>query len=344
MRILLAFLLVLSMTIPGLAATSVLRVVTPADDTSSSYHTITAALDSIVDANRNLVTRDEYVDIEIEGDWSGHDTTESVLLNGPGYAHPWTTDRTTDNYIHIHTTTQSRHNGTAARGFTMAPTAGSAIATQGAIDYRFEGIIFKADWTSGGWDLVSLSGTTGEMLDNIFYVTPETSVPDFALLLLNEGTFWVYNNICYGLSQTGWVGILGNNAAGTHYLYNNTIVGLPHGICRNAGTFTLANNICQTNTAEAYWNINSGTHLTNISDDATSPNVALQNITVVFAGTGDYHLAAGSNAQDQGTDLSANTAVPFTLDIDDQTRTGIWDIGADEHVPTETPGSRVMVY
>lgn len=42
---------------------------------------------------------------------------------------------------------------------------------------------------------------------------------------------------------------------------------------------------------------------------------------------GDYHLITGADIQDDGADLSGT----FTDDIDYQTRSGSWDIGADEY-------------
>ena len=48
----------------------------------------------------------------------------------------------------------------------------------------------------------------------------------------------------------------------------------------------------------------------------------------VNPGSGDFHLKAGADAINAGTDLSVN----FTDDIDTQTRpiAGVWEIGADE--------------
>ena len=43
-------------------------------------------------------------------------------------------------------------------------------------------------------------------------------------------------------------------------------------------------------------------------------------------GSEDLHLKSGSDLIDAGTDLSSY----FTDDIDGQSRTGAWDIGADE--------------
>jgi hypothetical protein len=50
--------------------------------------------------------------------------------------------------------------------------------------------------------------------------------------------------------------------------------------------------------------------------------------TSVTAGSENLHIGASSALKNVGTDRSA----AFTTDIDGQTRSGTWDIGADEYV------------
>jgi hypothetical protein len=73
---------------------------------------------------------------------------------------------------------------------------------------------------------------------------------------------------------------------------------------------------------------------TNISSDATSPQTGLRSIDLDFvnAAANDYHLAAiDTEAIGSGTDLSADANLPFSTDIDGDTRpAGAWDIGADQ--------------
>jgi parallel beta-helix repeat protein len=55
--------------------------------------------------------------------------------------------------------------------------------------------------------------------------------------------------------------------------------------------------------------------------------------SVIFADAGgdDFHLGSADNfAKGHGADLSSDSEFPFEDDIDDQNRTGTWDIGADE--------------
>ena len=58
-----------------------------------------------------------------------------------------------------------------------------------------------------------------------------------------------------------------------------------------------------------------------------------QTTTYVDEAGDDFHLASGDvSCKDFGTDLSADASYPITVDFDWVTRTGTWDIGADEFV------------
>jgi hypothetical protein len=53
----------------------------------------------------------------------------------------------------------------------------------------------------------------------------------------------------------------------------------------------------------------------------------------ITGGSEDFHLQSGSSLIGAGTDLSGT----FTTDIDGETRSGTWDIGADEYVSNASP-------
>lgn len=62
-------------------------------------------------------------------------------------------------------------------------------------------------------------------------------------------------------------------------------------------------------------------------------NRVTQTFTFVNAAADDFHLSGSdAGALDFGTDLSADATYPITIDIDGDTRSGSWDIGADEVV------------
>lgn len=124
-------------------------------------------------------------------------------------------------------------------------------------------------------------------------------------------------------------------------LYNNTIVGatgngLVVGLDSGHATATidLQNNLVTgSSTADYAINVGSATYTTatNISSDATSPQTGLRSKTITYVGSGDYHLDAGeTDAIDAGTTIGT-----FSDDYDGDTRSGTWDIGADE-IPAAT--------
>ena len=124
--------------------------------------------------------------------------------------------------------------------------------------------------------------------------------------------------------------------------YNNTIhssteEGINHSYSPSGANLRLYNNLVQSSTVKDYENNGSsgGTfnHATNISEDTTSPDGSFQSLAATFVneGSDDFHLDSSDTvAKDAGTDLSADAYYPFSLDIDGDTRSGTWDIGADE--------------
>lgn len=79
--------------------------------------------------------------------------------------------------------------------------------------------------------------------------------------------------------------------------------------------------------------------VTILTEDTTSPTVGLRSKVITFADAGneDFRLASGdTDAIGAGTDLSADTYWPFSTDGDGTTRSGSWDVGADEYVSAST--------
>ena len=83
----------------------------------------------------------------------------------------------------------------------------------------------------------------------------------------------------------------------------------------------------------------SASSIKNVSSDATADDWGTGGIinstpTFVNLTTHDLHLSASDTvAKDQGEDLSGEY---FSDDIDGVTRTGTWDIGADEFLASST--------
>ncbi|MDQ1284565.1 MAG: hypothetical protein QG620_913, partial [Patescibacteria group bacterium] len=153
---------------------------------------------------------------------------------------------------------------------------------------------------------------------------------------------FVYNNIFYGFTNSSGAAVYVYNDYGTNpsYLYNNTAHDSTTGFYSTATRIKMENNVTQ-NCADGYFSnstpyVSSDYNLSDLPNDAPSASYRSNLATdVVFIDetNKDFHLAlTDPYARDAGADLSADTNLAITNDIDGQTRpTGTaFDIGADE--------------
>lgn len=158
----------------------------------------------------------------------------------------------------------------------------------------------------------------------------------------------VRNCIAYDCLTAGFqLRVVDTSGGGAIHVANCTAVNCVTGFNVNArsssgGVGSLRNCIAQDCTTD--FSVGGGgfpatyTGTNNLSKDATATNVdsdsgasSIVSTTLTFrdAAAYDYHLAASDTAAiDAGVDLSAT----FTDDVDGVTRTGTWDIGADQFV------------
>ena len=156
----------------------------------------------------------------------------------------------------------------------------------------------------------------------------------------------ITNNIVYGCSNVNAYGIFIYNysALQSGLIYNNTAIGnyynFYQGRNTSPGNMVFKNNLTQNPGSADYTDAGNGFGTTghNISEDATSPDVAYRSkdlhTNTIFKGyaTDDYRLDPAGDATnlqivDDGEDLSGT----FTDDIEGQTRS-TWYIGASEIV------------
>lgn len=153
---------------------------------------------------------------------------------------------------------------------------------------------------------------------------------------VSSGTIIVRNNFIYDVVKHGiYWGIEGGESMS---IYNNTIVDAANtGIkievlnSDSGSTKIMKNNISYSSATADYSIGPTITSATNLSSDTTSPESGLRSKSLTFVNLAgkDYHLVSGDTAAiDAGTDLSGS----FTDDIDGVTRSGTWDVGADEYV------------
>lgn len=128
------------------------------------------------------------------------------------------------------------------------------------------------------------------------------------------------------LAQTGNLGVQPDA-----FWFDNTIINCDVGYADlfNWGLSRLINNIFQVpNTLSVATSLNPDSNY-NLSEDAEAPGAnSILSTTLTFAADG-YHLTAADAAIAIGTDLSGNANLPFSIDIDGDTRT-TWNMGADE--------------
>ena len=316
------------------------------------YSSLADAITALAAAYPNMVTSDVYADIEIDGVWTIADTA-AVSVNGI------TTDSTRN--INIYTTPTARHPGKNSGNFYR-------LSVTNLGDYE-AALWISADYTI--IDGIAITGLTGAsnfnhihgitsvgygvvIKNNLIYDIIDTS--NYAVLVCiyladsddNPSDNLVYNNIIQNIttrSSTYVYGIQVQYDRGD-LVYNNTIYGMvePYhsgaiALVGNGSVFV--NNLCNGNDTD-YSGSFDAISSNNISEDTSSPNVALQEKIVTFIsetpGSLDLHLdSTDVNAKDAGADLSG----VFTTDIDGQTRSGTWDIGADEYV---SPDISLNVY
>jgi len=168
------------------------------------------------------------------------------------------------------------------------------------------------------------SGTPGAMTNGIQF---------------NAGrSYKVWNNIIYGW-YTGMTTGYQNSTAVNHLFYNNTLInntGIGLAIGGGAVPYIAVYNNISSGNGTDFSLANVDQSGNNISFDATSPNVSFQGKNVSFADATnkDFHLSiSDTSARNSGSDLSADSNLPITTDIDGQARptgVGVVDIGADE--------------
>ncbi|OGD34112.1 hypothetical protein A2988_01360 [Candidatus Azambacteria bacterium RIFCSPLOWO2_01_FULL_46_25] len=146
----------------------------------------------------------------------------------------------------------------------------------------------------------------------------------------------VYNNIFINL--TGLTGGIGIQAfSDDSQYYNNTVYNTRIGFdFSDSSTIDglARNNISTGNTTADYQGVFHVSSSNNISSNATAPgsgSLINQSVSAVqfvstTPGFEDLHIMDGSVAKDAGASLASI----FTNDVDNQMRSGTWDIGADE--------------
>lgn len=294
----------------------------------------------------DLVTGNYILNIPCYYD-SGPDTVAVVIAN-------WTTGP--NNYLKIYTpnntTTEvnlsQRHWGKWNNNkYRLEVT--DDFALQISVAYvKIDGLQVKAITSSNTDGISRENGPAGTawISNNIIWGVLSANTYSDGICGHNQdanGRLYAWNNIIYGyLYDTGNINQGGIYCdAGYCNAYNNTVYGSNIGFVHNGGAYTVKNNISYNNqTGYGVWGgafaASSTNNLSGPSQTDAPGSNPRNAVTVSFvnASSSNLHLSTGdAGAKDHGVNLSSNPDISFNTDIDGQTRTGTWDIGADEYVP-----------
>jgi hypothetical protein len=289
---------------------------------------------------------------ECYNDWLTTGLVDKVTIAGS------TTSAT--HYIVVYAPSGQRHSGKLTTsggnytGFALKPTSGAIITVSNQYTI-LEGLII--DGMGGTYVAgVSMSYSTGNYLlirNCIFYRTGHTSIAYVAFTGADYGYSTLYNNI---FIQSA-VSVSGTQNAGKYCkIYNCTI----YDAYLNGGTST--SNVTDVRNTAVYYSgaandytnrFNLTTSTNNAGSDVTTPGSnALLNqdvatnyhfTRVTYDNNQDFHITSESDLINAGSDMSGT----YTDDIDFVTRTGTFDIGADEYVAASTGFKRsfgIIIY
>jgi hypothetical protein len=271
--------------------------------------------------------------------YSMQDTT-AVIIDG------WTTY--SDRYIKIYTPSSERHPGYYDTSKYRLESADTVLDIRENY-VRVHGLQIKMT-TTGNKGAILLTGQSSDNRIEIAYNIITAAISG------GGGTgkgIWVYettaawtnayiwDNIVYDIFNTTYPNSTAQegiyNQYGTVYAYNNTVYKAAVGYRNGPYTFYSTNNLADCYAQNSNYTDFSGTFTSsdyNASTDTTAPGASSQtgiDPAYVDEDGDDFHLASSDTAcRDNGASDPGSGL--FSDDIDGDTRSGSWDIGADEYV------------
>lgn len=248
------------------------------------------------------------------------------------------------------------HGGVPGAGVRLVPPSSYLVTTPNAIN-TWQDLELDFNGGSGSSAGIHLGGTDTVAIRRLLIHGIDRTSLSCDTVFLNTfsagADFDVDNCVIYDVQAATVIGISGGKLTDdcSVRVRNNTVTGLTgttdaYGIENfdNANT-EYSNNLVTSITGGACWlnsSFTSATAQTNGSDDATSPNSGLRNLTIAFndAANDDYSLASSdTDAIDVGTDLGAITAAIDITGRNRDTEGDTWDLGAYEFVSNSISGT-----
>lgn len=295
---------------------------------------------------RNLVTADEVERVICS---SNDDDPEAAHAadTTPATIDGWTVDAT--RYIQIEASPTSRASAVWSDNKYRLSVVDTTALTLSVQRTKFIGLQTEVRTVTAHWRRGLSAGASSYFHCRGCYIRKNGGGTNYVfggIYVSNLNYDWQFiNNIIVSdtvYNNTSNAGILleGSTGAGDVLIANNTIIGFAYSVHQQSTLPRLRyiNNISQGAAIQSYA-INSTTKTCdyNISDGNYDTGGAhdKKNTTVTFE-AGGYKLdSTDTAAKDAGLDLSDsdnNPWFPFIDDIDGDTRTAPWDIGADEYV------------
>ncbi len=330
---------------PTYAQSTVVKRIDPDNGTCDGAAADYTSMNSWEAQNLNLTSGgaglDQVQDARFCSTGGTADTTATTLAG-------WSTDAT--HYIKMSVPTASLHDGkwnTAKYRLSVA----NSIALEIGEDFvRFEGLQIEVNAANANSQitlyLATIAASNDLRIDNCVIRTHGNAsfssvgiaFSDASSIMRIENTVVHHRNEGSGNGGDRTVDMSGT----TGFIYNSTFYGGSSSLRHFTPAVTRAVNLAIASSSSGL-NISSGTFSCDrcASHDSTADN---------FGGTGhlinqaltdydwtddfntNFHIADTSTLEDAALDLSATTTIPFSDDIDGETRSGTWDIGADEIV------------
>jgi hypothetical protein len=256
--------------------------------------------------------------------------TTGVTIDG------WTT--TSTNYIEIKTDAAGRHDGKRNTSKYRLDTTSRCIDI--VEDFvRIDGLQFQITTSVGTQGIRSQAGASADIrISNCIFKGVISGTSEVDGVLHTVGTLRMRNCIFYdfvnGANFMGALYLGGSHAAS--YIYNCTFQNCYFGLNNDAGTVcTVKNTMAQDCTSYSFGGTYNAASTNNCYDSgsgaAPGSNSQTGEVTFVNEASDDFHIDSSDTvAKNNGADLSADANYAFSDDIDGASRSGTWDIGADE--------------
>jgi hypothetical protein len=321
------------------------------DNTLRNFDDWTAGGDATTDdVGKNLVTANQQWNIVAYANGSTADTSLTTISG-------WTSNST--NFIKIFTPTLSSEVGISQRhlgkpgtsNYRIDPSVGGTPISI-AVNYTQVIGLEILSFGQSGFTSSAIYSTVAYNTISHNLIHDEISGNNAGGILMGGGASGghrIYNNIIEnnyrGIGINNWLGV-------NSYVYNNTVIDCPDTGIRSENNDVIAiNNLVKgsgdTNAYIGGFFAGTDYNATNGTDSIGqgTHNRISQAFNFVDAPNGDFHLdTSDTGAKDVGVNLSADSYLAFTTDIDGQVRTLPWDIGADESLTATTPGIPTNVY